>query len=283
MTIRLNEKELNQLYSKSMELRKTTLKMIVKANSGHIAPSFSMAEIITTLYYKILNVDPKNPDWLDRDRMVLSKGHACPILYATLADRGFFPEEWLWTLRRPGSNLQGHPDMKKLPGIDMTTGSLGNGLSAGVGMALAAKSDKRDYYTYVVLGDGELQEGLVWEGAMSAAHYQLDNLIAIIDQNGLQSGGKVESIMNLTPLDEKWKSFGWHVQEVNGHNIEKLIEAVENAWETKGRPSLIIACTTKGKGVSFMENDYMWHARVPSAEEEKKALKELTEGMKKYE
>lgn len=275
--------ELKQLNLTAWQLRYKGMEMIIKAGSGHPGPILSVADIITALYFKELRIDPKNPNWPDRDRMVLSKGHACPILYAALARLGYFPEELLWTLRQPGSKLQGHPDMQKLPGIDMNTGSLGNGLSAGLGIALAGKMDKKDYRVYVVLGDGELDEGLNWEAAMAASNYKMDNLVGIVDNNGLQSSGKLEDIMNYAPLDEKWRAFGWHVIKVDGHDIAQISNALNEAKTIKGKPTMIIARTTKGKGVSFMENDYMWHSQTVKPDQAKLALAELAEGVKRYE
>lgn len=279
----LSAEELRVLNLTAWQLRYRGMEMIIKAGSGHPGPILSVAEIITALYFRELRINPQEPDWPDRDRMVLSKGHACPILYAALARLGYFSEDLLWTLRQPGSKLQGHPDMQKLPGIDMTTGSLGNGLSAGIGMALAAKMDRRNYRVYVVLGDGEIQEGLNWEAAMAASYYKLDNLVAIIDHNGLQSSGKLEDVMGYAPLREKWEAFGWHVEEVNGHDIKEILDALEVAKNTKDKPTMIIAYTTKGKGVSFMENDYMWHSQTVKPEQGKVALAELAEGVKRYE
>ncbi|MTI59805.1 MAG: transketolase [Firmicutes bacterium] len=278
----ISTSQLQKLNTIAWELRIKSLEMIIKANSGHPGPSFSVAEIITSLYFHTLKVDPDSPKCPERDRFILSKGHACPILYATLARLGFFPEEWLWTLRRPGSKLQGHPDMKGLPGIDMTTGSLGNGLSAGVGMAFGGKYDKKNYDVFVVLGDGELQEGTNWEAMMSAAQYELDNLIAIVDSNKIQSGGPVKNIMNLEPLADKWDSFGWHVEVVDGHDIQVLVDSYEQAKRVQKKPSVIIANTTKGKGVSFMENQFLWHARVPTSEEAEQAFRELKKGVNNH-
>jgi transketolase len=279
----ISQEELQQLQLTAWQLRYKGMEMIIKAGSGHPGPILSVADIITTLYFRELRIDPQNPEWPERDRMILSKGHACPILYAALARKGYFPEELLWSLRQPGSKLQGHPDMKKLPGIDMTTGSLGNGLSAGVGMALAGKLDQKDYRVFVVLGDGELQEGLNWEAAMSASHYKLDNLVGIVDYNGLQSSGKLEDVMGYTPMGAKWEAFGWHVVEVDGHDIKQISAAVHEAKTIKEKPTMIIAHTTKGKGVSFMENDYMWHSQTVKGEQAAQALAELAEGVKRYE
>jgi transketolase len=249
--------------------------MLEKSQSGHPGGSLSSAEILTALYFKEMNIDPTNPKWEDRDRFVLSKGHAAPVLYAALAEKGFFPKEELNNLRKVNSMLQGHPDMKGTPGIDMTTGSLGQGLSAAGGMALAGKIDKKDYRVYSVIGDGESQEGLIWEAAMFAAHYKLDNLTVFLDNNGLQIDGTNDEVMNIEPIDEKFKAFGWNVLKIDGHSINEIIKATEEAKNTKGKPTMIIAKTFKGKGVSFMENQVGWHGKAPSYEDACKALTEL--------
>ena len=243
-------------------LRLDVVKMVHDAKDGHPGPALSIADIVATLYFKELNIDPKNPRWEDRDRFILSKGHACTVLYAALARRGYFPQEEFAGLRRLGSILQGHPCMKKTPGVDATSGSLGNGLSIGVGMALAAKYRKKPYYTYVMLGDGEIQEGIVWEAAMCAKKYRLDNLIAFVDNNGWQSGDSVEKISGLPPILPKWEAFGWYCQSIDGHDFTQIIEAIANAKKAKA-PAMIIAKTIKGKGLDFMENDNSWHKRVP--------------------
>jgi transketolase len=272
----LNKEEMiTSLEKIASGLRLDVIDMIFKANSGHPGGSFSAADIVTTLYFNFLNVDPKNPNWQDRDRFIMSKGHACPIWYAALSRKGFFDRTHLYTLRKIDSILQGHPDMKKTPGIDMTTGSLGNGLGAGVGMALAAKLKNKSYYTYVLLGCAEHNEGILWESAMSAAKFKLDNLIAIVDYNKLQLDGYNDEVMPIEPIEDKWKSFGWNVLRINGHNIGQIIEAVEKARNTKGISTVIIADTIKGKGVSFMEDKCSWHGKVPSQEEYKQAIKEL--------
>lgn len=275
--------EIKALYRKSYELRANAVKMVYNAKTGHAAPSLSMAELITTLYFDILKLDPANPHWADRDRFVLSKGHACPIYYAALAKRGFFPEEDLMQYRALNSKLQGHPDMRKCPGVDMTTGSLGNGASASLGMALIGKKDKRDHYIYAICGDGELQEGIVWESAMYAGNEHLDHLIWFVDYNGLQSGGNVKDIQNLENLEEKFKSFGWDVQTINGHDIEAIQASVETAKSRKGTPSVILAKTTKGKGVSYMEGQYLWHMKAPNDEQFAIAMEELTKEAAQYE
>jgi transketolase len=235
----------------------------------------SVADIIAALYFSIMRVDPVRPRWSERDRLVLSKGHSCPVLYAALARRGFFPIENLPTLRSLGSILQGHPDMNKTPGIDMTSGSLGNGLSLGLGIAAAGLYNGNDFTTFVILGDGELEEGLVWEAAMAAVHIPTLKLIAIIDNNGYQSGGTLSQTSGIEPIAEKWSAFGWHCQQIDGHDCGGIIDAVNNAKKIKNQPSVIIAKTIKGKGVSFMEGDNSWHKRTPTEEELKRALAEI--------
>ncbi len=277
------DKKVKALYKKSCQLRIHTVRMVHHAKTGHAAPSLSMAELITTLYFDILKLDPQKPRWEERDRFVLSKGHACPVYYAALAERGFFPVEDLMEYRMLNSKLQGHPDMKKCPGVDMTTGSLGNGFSAALGMALAAKMKNQDHYIYTITGDGELQEGIVWEAAMYAGNAHLNHFIAFVDYNGLQSGGSVENIQNIKDLSAKFKSFGWHVQSIDGHDIEQIQTAVQKAKEEKERPSVIIAHTTKGKGVSYMENQYLWHMKAPDDTQYVQAMDELTKEMKRYE
>lgn len=271
------------LYKKSYELRKDAVTMVYRAKTGHAAPSLSMAELIATLYFDVLNVDPKNPHWKDRDRFILSKGHACPLYYAALAKRGYFPEEDLVQYRVLNSKLQGHPDMRKCPGVDMTTGSLGNGASASLGMALIGKKDKKEHYVYALCGDGELQEGIVWESALYAGNARLDHLIWIVDCNGLQSGGNVEDIQNLDSLEGKFQMFGWDVQTIDGHNIEEIQNAIQTAKARKGTPSVILAKTTKGKGVSYMEGQYLWHMKAPNEEQFAVALDELSREAEKYE
>jgi len=269
------EKELAVLKAKANEIRQDIIRMLGAAGSGHPGGSLSAADIVTALYFKFLRIDPKNTKKPDRDRFILSKGHAAPVLYAALAQRGFFPREELLTLRKLGSRLQGHPDMKKVPGVDMSTGSLGQGLSAANGMALAGRLDGRDYRVYVLLGDGENQEGQVWEAAMASAHYRLDNLTAFLDHNRLQIDGPIEEVMSPEPLAEKWRAFGWDVQVIDGHDMAQILEAVEKAQLVRGRPQMIVAETVKGKGVSFMENQAGWHGSAPKPEEAEKALAEL--------
>jgi len=266
---------IQDLKDKARLLRKDVITMIYQAGDGHPGPSLSIADIVSALYFGILNIDPANPKWSKRDRFILSKGHACPVLYAALARRGFFSENILSSLRSLGSILQGHPDMKKTPGVDSTSGSLGNGLSIGLGIALAGQLMKEEYFTYVVSGDGELQEGVIWEAAMTAVKYKIGRLVMIIDHNGLQSGGKVQKISGLLAILPKWESFGWHCQEIDGHNQIEIINAILKAKEVTDRPSMILARTVKGKGVSFMEGDNSWHKRVPTKDEMERALQEL--------
>lgn len=271
----LTENKLQMLTTKAREIRKDIISMLAEAGSGHPGGSLSAADIVTALYFHEMNLDPVNPAWPERDRFVLSKGHGAPVLYAALAERGYFPKEKLMTLRKLGSILQGHPDMKKVPGVEISTGSLGQGLSAANGMALAGKLDGKDYRVYVLIGDGESQEGQIWEAGMFAAHYHLDNLVAFLDHNGLQIDGKITDVMSPEPLDEKWRAFGWHVEVIDGHNFEEIIAALERAKEVKGRPTMIVANTIKGKGVSFMENVAGWHGVAPKPEEAAQALREL--------
>ena len=249
------------------DIRLDILEEVFSASSGHPGGSLSIADIITYLYFEELRVDPKNPKWEARDRFVLSKGHTCPALYAALAEKGFFPKEDLKTFRHIDSYLQGHPDLKHTPGLDMSSGSLGQGISAACGMALAGKLQNKNYRVYSILGDGESEEGQVWEAAMFAAHYHLDNLCALLDWNGLQIDGAVADVMNPTPLDKKFEAFGWHVICVDGHDFEQLEAAYAEAKTVKGQPTLILAKTTKGKGVSFMENQVGWHGKAPNAEQ----------------
>ncbi|MDK2918498.1 MAG: transketolase [Candidatus Petromonas sp.] len=259
----------------AVQVRKDIISMTTAAGSGHPGGSLSAVEILTALYFEKMNIDPKKPDWEGRDKFILSKGHAAPVLYSVLARRGFFTPDKLINLRKMGAMLQGHPDMKGTPGVEMSTGSLGQGFSASVGMALASKLDNRKNRIYVLLGDGEINEGIVWEAAMAAAHYKLDNLTAFLDYNGLQIDGPNEEVMNIKPVDEKWRSFGWNVLEIDGHDFEAIFNAINKAEETKEKPTIIIAKTVKGKGVSFMENQVGWHGTAPTEEEMEQALKEL--------
>ncbi|MBR0598923.1 transketolase [Sinanaerobacter chloroacetimidivorans] len=264
-----------KLKQAAREIRLDIIKETYFAGSGHPGGSLSAAEIMAVLYFHEMNIDPKDPKMADRDRFVLSKGHAAPVLYAALAERGFFPKEELKGLRKLGSMLQGHPDMKRVPGVEMSTGSLGQGFSTAVGMAIAAKLDQSQRRIYVMLGDGELQEGLVWEAAMSASHYKLDNLVAVVDWNGLQIDGKNEEVMTVTPIDEKFRSFGFHVISIDGHSLEEIVKAFEQARENKSKPTVIVAKTCKGCGVSFMNDHPGWHGKAPNEEEAKKAVAEL--------
>ena len=266
---------LEEMAATAKKLRRHVITMIGKAGSGHPGGSLSAADIITSLYFKVLRHDPANPRWAERDRFILSKGHAAPILYAALAERGYFPGEELATLRTLGSCLQGHCDMTATRGVEMSSGSLGQGLSFGIGIALAGRLDARDYRVYVLLGDGECDEGQVWEAAMASAHFKLDNLVAIVDHNELQIDGWNRDVMNLEPLPEKWKAFGWYPIEVNGHDLSQLIAAFDEAKRVRGKPTAIIAHTIKGKGVSFMENNVDFHGKAPTPAEMEKALEEL--------
>jgi transketolase len=270
------EQLVQDLELKAKLFRREILEMTFLAGSGHPGGSMSAIDIITVLYYYVMRVDPNNPQWADRDRFVLSKGHVCPALYTVLAEKGFFPKEALWTLRQPGSILQGHPDMRITPGVDMSTGSLGQGLSVACGMALAARLDNKDFLTYCMMGDGEIQEGNIWEGALFAAHYNLDNLIAILDKNKLQIAGFTEDIIALNPLVAKWEAFGWDVIELlDGNDIDQIIRAFNSLKSLTGKPKIIIANTVKGKGVSFMEDQPEYHGRALSASEMDRARKEL--------
>lgn len=264
-----------ELLEMAKKLRRHIITMISTAGSGHPGGSLSAVDIITALYFKIMHHDPHNPRWKDRDRFILSKGHAAPALYAVLAESGYFPVEELTTLRKLDSRLQGHTDRNLTPGVEMSAGSLGQGLSFGIGIALAAKLDHQDYQTYVLLSDGECEEGQTWEAALSAVHFKLDNLTAVIDRNQLQLSGWTQNIMNIEPVNEKWQAFGWHTVEIDGHKFNQILTAFEEAKATKGRPTVIIAHTTKGKGVSFMENNVEFHGKAPTLEEAKRALKEL--------
>lgn len=268
------EKEVKLLEERARQIRRLIIKMLVKAGSGHPGGSLSAADIITCLYFKVMRHDPKNPNCPDRDRFHLSKGHCCPALYAALTEAGYFPLEHLWTLRRLGTILQGHPD-RRTPGVEVASGSLGQGLSVALGMSLAGRMDKKNYRVYCLMGDGETQEGNIWEAAMAGSHYACDNLCAIMDYNGFQIDGSTKEIMNLEPVVSKWQAFGWNTIEINGHSINELLAAFERARSFKGKPSIIIAHTIKGKGVSFMENVLDFHGRAPTKEEAEKALKEL--------
>ncbi len=257
------------------DVRLGIIEAVYNAKSGHPGGSLSVADIMTYLYFEEMNIDPKNPKWDDRDRFVLSKGHTSPALYSTLANRGYFPVEDLKTFRHTGSYLQGHPDMKGVPGVDMSSGSLGQGFSVACGMALAAKLSGKSYRVYTAVGDGESEEGQIWEAAMFAAHYHLDNLVLIIDWNGLQIDGRITDVMNPTPHDEKLRAFGWNVISIDAHNFEEIEAAFNAAREHKGQPTAIIAKSTKGKGVSFMEDQAGWHGKAPNEEQYETAKAEL--------
>lgn len=267
--------EKKQLMAAACKVRMGAIKGVHAAKAGHPGGSLSAADLFTYLYFKELRIDPKNPKWEDRDRFVLSKGHTAPGLYAALALRGYFPEEDLLTLRQIGSHLQGHPNMNLTPGVDMSTGSLGQGISCAVGMAMAGKYRNKDYRVYTILGDGELAEGQVWEAVLAANKYHLDNLCACVDVNGLQIDGRTCDVMPTEPLDKKFEAFGWHVIQIDGHDYEQIAKAYDEAKTVKGQPTVILAKTVKGKGVSFMEGDYNWHGKAPSAEQFQQAKAEL--------
>lgn len=272
----MEQAKLQLLTEKAREIRLGALEAVYSAASGHPGGSLSIAEILAYLYFAEMNVDPSDPKKADRDRFVLSKGHTSPALYATLAARGFFDKSLLSTFRRVDSVLQGHPDMKYIPGVDMSTGSLGQGLSAACGMALSAKISSRDYRVYSIVGDGESEEGQIWEAAMFAAHYKLDNLLVFLDFNGLQIDGKVTEVMNPTPLDEKFAAFGWNVMTIDAHDLEQIEAASSAARECKGKPTVVICKSVKGRGVSFMENQVGWHGKAPNKEQYDAAVAELT-------
>lgn len=276
----MDKREKAELKITANKVRQLIIEGLFNAKSGHPGGSLSAADIFTYLYFKELNVDPKNPKWADRDRFVLSKGHCCPGLYAALAIKGYFPEKEIKSLRHIGAMLQGHPDMKGTPGVDMSSGSLGQGVSAACGMALAAKMDNASYRVYAMLGDGECEEGQVWESAMFAAHHNLDNLCYIVDYNGLQIDGKVSEVAGLEPLDKKFESFGFEVIKICGHCFNQIEEAFEKAKSVKGKPTVIIAETVKGKGVSYMEDQVGWHGKAPNQEQYELALNELKEQQK---
>ena len=268
-------KDVNELQKYANKIRQGVLKAVYSAKSGHPGGSLSIAEILAVLYFNQMNIDEKNPKAKGRDRLVLSKGHTAPALYSALALRGFFDMDELSNFRNINSNLQGHPDMKNIPGVDASTGSLGQGLSIANGMALGSKQDSEGVRVYCICGDGEIQEGQIWEAAMTASHYKLDNLCLIIDNNNLQIDGKVSEVMSIYPIDEKFRSFGFETINVDGHNIQELISAFEYAKKVKGRPTAIIANTVKGKGVSFMENEASWHGKAPNEEQYKQAMQDL--------
>lgn len=263
------------LEEKAQRFRVQVIKMIYKAQSGHPGGSLSAMDIVTALYFHHLKINSQKPAWEDRDRFVLSKGHAAPALYVVLAELGYFPKEALFTLRQVGSILQGHPDMRKTPGVEMSTGSLGNGLSVAIGMALGARLARKNYRVYALIGDGEVDEGGVWEAAMAASKYKLDNLTAICDFNRVQLDGPIDEIMPLDPLPDKWEAFNWNVTEIDGHNMGEILDTLDEAMGVRGKPTIIMAHTIKGKGVSFMEGKFQWHGSAPNEEEYKIALKEL--------
>lgn len=279
----MTQEEKKQLKIAACKVRLGIIEGVYAAKSGHPGGSLSAADVLTYLYFKHMNVDPQNPRWENRDRFVLSKGHAAPALYSALANRGFFPVDELKTLRHIGSRLQGHPNMNLTPGVDMSTGSLGQGLSAAVGMALAARLSGKSYRTYAICGDGEIEEGQIWEAAMSAAKWKLDNLCAFVDVNGLQIDGATADVMPAEPLDKKFEAFNWNVISVDGHDFSQLADALAKAKETKGKPTMILMHTVKGKGVSFMENQAGWHGKAPNAEQYAQAMSELEARVKELE
>lgn len=279
----MTEHNWNDLKCISYKIRMNIIEQVYHAASGHPGGSLSSADILTVLYFAEMNIDPKKPKWEDRDRFVLSKGHCSPALYATLAERGFFPKEDLPTFRQADSYLEGHPNMTYVPGVDMSTGSLGQGISAAVGMALAGKFDNKTYRVHALLGDGELQEGQVWEALMAAAHYKLDNLVAFLDYNRLQIDGKITEVLSPEPVADKFAAFGWKVINIFGHDHKQIKEALEEAKATGEKPTIIIAHTVKGKGVSFMENAAGWHGTAPNKEQRDKAIAELSEVVRELE
>lgn len=269
------EQEIEFLQEKAKQIRRGIIEAVYSNKSGHPGGSLSIADILAVLYFKEMNINPEQPDWEDRDRLVLSKGHCAPALYSALANRGFFKVEELQTFRSINSRLQGHPDKKHIPGVDMTTGSLGQGLSSANGMAIAGKMDNKPYRVYCIVGDGEIEEGQIWEAAMTASKYKLDNLCVIVDNNNLQIDGTIEEVMSPYPIDEKFRSFGFEVINIDGHDIDEIIKAFEVAKNIKEKPICIIAKTVKGKGISFMENQVGWHGKAPNEEEYHKAILEL--------
>lgn len=279
----MDKKRATELAIIANKVRKNALTAVYSAKSGHPGGSLSIADILTYLYFEAMNIDPKNPKNPDRDRFVLSKGHTAPALYSVLAERGYFPTEDIKTFRNISSYLQGHPDMKGVPGVDMSTGSLGQGISAAGGMALSAKLDNKDFRVYTILGDGELEEGQVWEQAMFASHYKLDNLTAFIDFNGLQIDGDITKVMNPTPIDKKFEAFGWNVIVCDAHDFNSLEKAVNDAKATKGKPTAVIMKSIKGKNVSFMENEASWHGAAPNEEQYNQAMAELDAIIEKLE
>lgn len=275
----IHKLSLEELKEKAIEMRKTSVTMVYHAQSGHPGGSLSAADIMTALYFNEMNVDPENPRWEDRDRFVLSKGHVAPIQYSALALRGFVPYDTIYTLREYGSPFQGHPDSKKCPGIDISTGSLGQGLSTAVGMAIAGKMDNKDYRVFSMVGDGETQEGQIWEATQTAVKYKLDNLIVFVDDNGLQIDGTTDEVMPNQDLQEKFKAFGAWTKRINGHSMQEILEVLDEVRHLKdGKPKFIVANTVKGKGVSYMENVVGWHGKAPNEEQYKQAIEELSGG-----
>jgi transketolase len=270
--------KIGELEEIARRVRIDVMTMIYQARDGHPAPALSAVDLIVALYFHVMRIDPANPRSESRDRFILSKGHGCPALYAALARKGYFPLADLPGLRSLGSHLQGHPDMNKTPGVDFTSGSLGNGVSLGLGMTLAGRFFGRDYFTYVITGDGEIEEGIVWEAAMSARKYKAGRLIVFVDNNGIQSGGTIDQVSGLNPILPKWAAFGWHCQEIDGHDFGQILQAVENAKANAEQPSLILAHTVKGKGVSYMIGDNSWHKRVPTKEQFEEAMRVLGGG-----
>ena len=270
----MNKEKINELKKIANEIRKESLIMIHRVQSGHPGGSLSEADILSALYFYKLRIDTKKPDWKDRDRFVLSKGHACPAYYAALAMKGFFPKEELKTFRKINSRLQGHPELKT-PGVDFAGGSLGQGICFANGIAIAGKLDKKNYKVYVMIGDGESQEGAVWEAAMAAAHHKLDNLVVILDKNQVQETGKTKDVMNIDPAPDKWKAFGFEVFNIDGHNMEEIVKALDKADSVKGKPVIIVANTIKGKGVSSMELNHKFHGKAPNDKQFKQAMEEL--------
>ena len=279
----MDNSKLKQLKITSAKVRRHIIDAVYNASSGHPGGSLGIADILTVLYNEVLNIDPSNPKMENRDRFVLSKGHCSPALYGILAEKGYFPKKEILKFRKIDSYLQGHPDSKRVPGVDASTGSLGHGISVACGMAISAKLDKKDFRVYTVLGDGELEEGQVWEAAMFAAHYKLDNLIAFVDFNGLQIDGDITKVMSPLPIDEKFKAFGWNVLYIDAHNYEQIISAVEEAKLFKGKPTMILATSIKGKGVSYMEGQASWHGSAPNKEQYEQAVAELDELLRQAE
>lgn len=271
----VTDQDIQAVAEAARQIRRDVVTMVHLAGDGHPGPAMSVADIVAALYFRLMRVNPADPLWEGRDRFVLSKGHACPTLYAALARRGFFSPDCLPSLRSLGSILQGHPVMRKTPGVDSTSGSLGNGISIGLGMALAGRVTQQDYFTYVIAGDGEIQEGIVWEAAMAAVHYKVGRLIVFVDHNGQQSGGPIREVSGLGAILPKWEAFGWHCQEIDGHDLRAICAAVERAQAEPERPSCILARTVKGKGIPFMEADNSWHKRVPTKDELERALAAL--------